>query len=489
MSSQSLREFIALLERKGELKRIKAPVSRDLEISEITDRVSKSGGGNVALLFENVEGSSIPVLINAFGSARRMAWALGVESLDEPGQRLTRLTSVDTLGPQKGLSNRVKQFGQALDLVRFGPQIVKKAPCQEIILTQNPSLSMLPVLKCWPDDGGRFITMPLVTTRDPVSGRRNTGMYRLQVFDDQTTGLHWHLHKGAAQHHRVSQQESLRMEVAVAIGADPALTYAATAPLPPDLDEVILAGWLARRKIEMVKGITVDLEVPAQAEIILEGYMEPEERRLEGPFGDHTGFYSLADMYPVFHLTAITHRRNPIYQATLVGRPPMEDYYLGKATERLFLPLIKLVLPEVVDMSMPWQGVFHNMVLVSIKKTYPGQARKVISALWGLMLMMLSKLIVVVDDDVDVQNLDDVIWWTCNSIDVRRDLVVMDGPLDDLDHSSPMPHYGARLAIDATRKLPEEGHNREWPDPIVMDSATKSIIDKKWPSLGLKLQD
>jgi 4-hydroxy-3-polyprenylbenzoate decarboxylase len=277
------------------------------------------------------------------------------------------------------------------------------------------------------------------------------------------------------------------MEVAIALGASPTLTYASTAPLPPDLDEVLLAGWLARRKTEMAKGVTVDLEVPAQAEIILEGYMDPQENRLEGPFGDHTGFYSLPDMYPVFHLTAITHRRDPIYQATLVGRPPQEDYYIGKATERLFLPLVKMVLPEVVDMSMPMQGVFHNLVFVSIKKTYPGQGRKVISALWGLMLLMLSKLIVVVDDDVNVQDLDEALWWMCNNFDARRDLVVMEGPLDDLDHSSPTAHYGAKLAIDATRKTAEEGHARPWPDPITMDPAIKALVDKKWPTLGLSL--
>lgn len=488
MSFHNLREFITFLEKKGGLKRVKAPISRDLEISEVTDRVSKSVDGNVALLFENVEGFDIPVLINAFGSARRMAWALGCEDLDEPGKRLARLTSVETLGPQKGLANRVKQFGQALDLVRFGPQAGKKAYCQEVVVTQDASFSILPVMKCWPGDGGRFITLPLVITRDPETGRRNIGTYRMQVFDDQTAGLHWHLHKGAAEHYRASLESGRRLEVAVALGPSPALTYASTAPLPPDLDEVVLAGWLGRRKIEMVKGVTVDLEVPAQAEFVLEGYMDPAERRLEGPFGDHTGFYSLPDLYPVFHLTAITHRRNPIYQATLVGRPPQEDYYMGKATERLFLPLIKLILPEVVDINMPWQGVFHNMVIVSIRKRYPGQARKVISALWGLMLMMLSKLIIVVDDEVDVQDLDQVLWWMCNSFDARRDVVVMDGPLDDLDHSSPAAHYGAKMAIDATRKMPEEGHSRPWPDSITMDPAIKAIIDSKWPSLGLKRQ-
>ncbi len=487
MSIHNLREFIRLIEKQGELKRIKAPISRDLEIAEVTDRVSKSSTGNVALLFENVEGSSIPVLTNAFGSMKRMAWALGVDDLEEPGRRLAKLISPEQIGPQKGLANRVRQFGQAVDLVRFGPKLVNKAPCQEVIVTQDPSLSALPIMKCWPQDGGRFITMPLVITRDPATGRRNVGTYRLQVYDGQTTGLHWHLHKGAAQHHRAALEAGQRLEVAVALGAEPALTYAATAPLPPDLDEVLLAGWLARHKIEMIKGVTVDLEVPAQAEIVLEGYMDPQESRLEGPFGDHTGFYSLEDQYPVFHLTAITHRKDPVYQATLVGRPPMEDYYMGKATERLFLPLIRLVLPEVVDVNMPWQGVFHNLVLVSIKKTYPGQGRKVISALWGLMLLMLSKLIVVVDEDVDVQDLDQALWWMCNNFDPRRDLVVMDGPLDDLDHSSPTAHYGAKLAIDATRKTAEEGHLRPWPEAITMDPATRAIIDQKWPSLGLKL--
>lgn len=441
----------------------------------------------MALLFENVEGCSIPVLINAYGSARRMAWALGVEDLDEPGQRLAKLLAVESVAVRTGLVDRLKQLGQALELVRFGTRMVKKAPCQEMVNTQNPSLSTLPILKCWPQDGGRFITLPLVITKDPSSGLRNVGIYRLQVYDDQTTGLHWHLHKGGAQHHRASKQEGRRLEVAVALGTAPALAYAAAAPLPSDFDEVLLAGWLARRKTEMVKAVTVDLEVPAQAEIILEGYVDPQEQRLEGPFGDHTGFYSLPDLYPVFHLTAITHRRDPIYQACLVGRPPMEDYYLGKATERLFLPLIRLVLPEVVDIHMPWQGGFHNLVLVSIRKTYPGQGRKVISALWGLMLLMLSKLIVVMDEDVDVQDLDQALWWMSNNFDPRRDLVVMDGPLDDLDHSSPTAHYGARMAIDATRKTAEEGHPRPWPEAILMDPATKAIVDRKWSSLGLNL--
>jgi 4-hydroxy-3-polyprenylbenzoate decarboxylase len=483
--SQDLRGFISLLEARGELKRIQAPLSRDLEIAEVTQRVSKSAQGNVALLFENVEGFTIPVLTNAFGSPQRMAWALGAVDLEEPGRRLERLLAVDQLGGPSSFKDRIRQLSQALDLVRYGPKQIKKAPCQEVVVTDNPSLASLPILKCWPQDAGRFITLPLVITKDPVSGKRNVGTYRMQVYDERTTGLHWHLHKGGAEHHRASQQLEQPLEVAVALGAEPVLTYAATAPLPPDFDEVFFAGWLGRRKIEMVKAKSISLEVPANAEIVLEGYVDPQEHRLEGPFGDHTGFYSQPDLYSVFHLTAITHRRDPIYQASLVGRPPMEDYYMGKATERLFLPLIRLVLPEVVDLSMPWQGVFHNLVLVSIRKSYPGQGRKVISALWGLMLMMLSKIIVVVDEEVDVQDLDQVLWWVCNNVDPRRDLVIMDGPLDDLDHSSPTPHYGAKLGVDATKKSGPEGHPRPWPEAIAMDPAIVAAIDRKWASLGI----
>jgi len=479
-----LREFITALEKCGQLRRISQPVSCELEITEITDRVVKAGGqSNVALLFENVAGYSIPVLTNAFGSYNRMAMALGVDRLEDLTNEIRELLKLPFT--QAAGFDLIKQLRQ-LKRFALSPRHVRQAPCQEVVITDNPSLEELPILKCWPGDGGRFITLPVVFTKNPLTGKVNAGMYRMQVFDERTTGMHWHLHKNGAENyaaHRALGRE--RMEVAVAIGTDPAITYAATAPLPRDFDEMVFAGFLRNKPVEMVKAITVDLPVPARAEIILEGYVQINEFRPEGPFGDHTGYYSLIENYPVFHLTAITHRKRPIYAATVVGKPPMEDCYLAKATERLFLPLLQLLQPEIVDINLPLEGVFHNCAIVAINKSYPQQAKKVMHALWGLGQMMFTKMIIVVDAHVNVHDLSEVWWRVFNNIDPRRDIVIVDGPLDVLDHASPYAKWGAKVGIDATRTWPEEGHYRPWPAEIAMSAEVKQRIDALWPSLGL----
>ncbi len=487
MVARNLQEFVALLEKRGQLKRIGARVARDLEISEIVDRVSKGPpAGNVALLFEQVDGFEMPVLINAFGSSERMACALGVERLDELGERLARLLDLKMPGT---FAEKLKKLGSFIDIAKAGPRRVSTGPCQEVVETARPSLADIPALRCWPDDGGRYITLPGVFTRDPRTGARNVGMYRLQVFDDQTLGMHWQTHKGGAEHQRVAGEArgpaSARMPVAITLGGDPAMIYAASAPLPPGVDEVVFAGWLRGSGVELVSCRTVDLEVPAEAEIVLEGYVDPGEQRLEGPFGDHTGYYSLARDYPVFHLTAVTRRARPIYPATLVGRPPQEDYWLGKATERLFLPIIKLMLPEVVDMNMPAEGVFHNLVIVAIRKRYPGHARKVMSALWGMGLMMLAKTIVVVSDHVNVHDLSEVAWRATGNIDPRRDLMLIDGPMDDLDHAALRHRFGGKLGIDATEKGPLDDISQPWPDEIRMSEEIQALVTRRWKDYGL----
>lgn len=478
MAYPDLHAFINKLESSGLLKRISTPVDTHLEITEITDRVSKQGGP--ALFFENVKGYNMPVITNTFGSIERMQLALEVESLDNIGTELISLIQPEEMPVT--LMDKIKTLPKLARLSSFLPKHVKTGPCKEVISKDNPSLAELPVLHCWPEDGGPFITLPLVFTKDPITGRRNLGMYRMQIFDERTTGMHWHIHKDAAEHYR---KNNSRMPVAVAIGADPATIYAATAPLPHGIDELMLAGFLRKEPVELVQCETVDLEVPARAEIILEGYVDLNETRLEGPFGDHTGYYSLADQYPVFHLTCITRRKKPVYPATIVGRPPMEDAYLGKATERIFLPLMRMQLSEVVDMNMPPEGVFHNCVIVSITKRYPGQAKKVMCALWGMGLMMLAKMIIVVDAQVNVQNVSEVMWRVFNNTDPRRDVLMVDGPLDALDHSSPLPHYGSKMGIDATTKWPEEGHTRQWPGDIVMTQDIKEQVNRKWQSYGL----
>jgi 4-hydroxy-3-polyprenylbenzoate decarboxylase len=478
-----LREFIADLDKRGQLRRVTAPVSRDLEIAEITDRVSKGPADrNVALLFENVQGFTTPVLINAFGSRERMAIALGVERLDDLSGRVAKLLDMRMPG---SLFDKLKKLGDLFDVAKAGPKRVRSAACQEVVETDHPSLATLPIIQCWPGDAGRYITLPMVFTRDPATGARNVGMYRLQVFDDQTLGMHWQIHKGSAEHHRVAEERNARMDVAIALGGDPCSIYAGSAPLPPGIDEMVFSGWLRGSGVPMVPCKTVDVEVPAEAEIVLEGWVDPVERRVEGPFGDHTGYYSLAREYPVFHLQAITRRKQPIYPTTIVGRPPQEDYWLGKATERIFLPIIRLLLPEVVDMNMPAEGVFHNLVIVSIRKRYPGQARKVMYALWGLGLMMLAKTIVVVSEHVDVQNLSEVAWRATGNIDPKRDLVVIDGPADDLDHAALRHRFGGKLGIDATEKTAMDDIAQAWPEEIVMTDEIRALVSRRWREYGL----
>jgi 4-hydroxy-3-polyprenylbenzoate decarboxylase len=487
---RDLRAFVAHLEKHDRLRRVTTPVSTDLEITEITDRVSKGPeAGNVALLFEHADGGDTPVLVNAFGSRQRMAWALGVENLDELGTRVAAL--LDLRVPGTTLA-RLRKLGTLIDVAKAAPRRVTQAPSQEVVETTNPSLAMLPVLRCWPEDAGRFITLPQVFTRDPVTGARNVGMYRLQVFDERTLGMHWQIHKGGAEHHDRAATSSPHagipldaMPVAIALGGDPAMMYAASTPLPPGVDEVVFAGWLRGSGVEMVRARTIDVDVPAHAEFVLEGYVDPREQRLEGPFGDHTGYYSLAREYPVFHLTAITRRARPIYPTTIVGRPPQEDYWLGKATERLFLPIVKLMLPEVVDMNMPAEGVFHNLVIVSIRKRYPGQARKVMSALWGMGLMMLAKTIVVVSEHVDVHDLSEVAWRATGNIDPRRDLVIVEGPMDDLDHAALRHRFGGKLGIDATEKGPLDDAAQAWPREIRMSEEIRERVTRRWKEYGL----
>ncbi len=485
MAFRDLREFIAELERRGLLRRIQTEVDAELEITEITDRVSKAEGAkNVALLFENVKGYSTPVLMNAFGSMERMAIAFGVEKVDDVAEEIRELLRL----PYISLSHKMDVLSilpLAKRAINF-PKYVKNAPCQEVIERDHPSLDDIPILKCWPQDGGQFITLPLVFTKNPATGKRNVGMYRLQKYDAQTTGMHWHIHKNGAENYRDAKEKGLtRLEAAVAIGTDPVLTYAATAPLPRDIDEMVFAGFLRHKSVELTKCVTVDLEVPAMSEFVLEGYVDVDEKRREGPFGDHTGYYSLADDYPVFHITCITHRKNPIYPATVVGKPPMEDCYIAKATERIFLPILQQMIPEIVDINLPLTGVFHNCAMVSIKKSYPQQAKKVMQAIWGMGQMMFTKMIIVVDAHVDVQDEKEVWWRVFNNIDARQDLVLVDGPLDVLDHSSPMAKWGTKLGIDATKSWPEEGHTREWPDEITMTEEIKRRVDAKWKELGL----
>ena len=479
MAFRDLREFLSALEARGELLRIRAPVSADLEAAEIADRAVKAGGP--ALLFENVKGHDVPLAMNLFGTMERMCLALGVASLDEIGARM-----VEVIEPEipSNLIEKLKMLPKLARLADFIPKTVSSAPCQEVVETDRPSLSFLPVVKTWPGDGGPFITLPLVFTKDPKTGRRNVGMYRMHVYDETATGMHWHIHKGGAQHYRGFRKKRERMPVAVALGGDPATIYAASAPLPEDVDEMVFAGFLRKQPVELVRCRTVDIEVPAHAEVILEGYVDPDELRTEGPFGDHTGYYSLADEYPVFRVTCVTRRKNPIYPATIVGKPPMEDVYLGKATERIFLPLLRKVVPEVVDMNLPIEGIFHNVALFSIDKRYPGHARKVMSAVWGMGLLMFSKFVVIFDADVNIQDPSEVLWRIGNNVDPRSDTMIVDGPVDALEHASPVPHYGSKMGIDATRKWKSEGFDREWPEDIRMDDGVIDLVTRRWKEYG-----
>lgn len=479
MKFRDLKDFTEYLEKKGELKRISTEVNPELEVTEIYDRTVKHNGP--ALLFENVRGSSYPLLVNAFGSYKRMSMALGADSLDDVEARVEKLLE---LPGDLGIISKLTQIPKLLEFSNCYPKKVSSAPCQEVI-EEETDITSLPVLKCWPGDGGKFLTLPLVITKDMNSGLLNMGMYRMQIYDKSTTGMHWHLHKDGAENFRKYKDAGRLMEVAVALGCDPATIYAATAPLPKGISELLFAGFLRKQSVEVVKCRTIDMEVPANAEFILEGYVDPYEKKLEGPFGDHTGYYSQSDYYPVFHVKLITRKKNPIYPATIVGKPPMEDCYMAKATERIFLPILKLLYPEIVDINMPVEGVFHNCVIVSIAKSYPGQAKKIMNSIWGMGQMMFMKLVIVVDKDVSPGDISSVAWKVFNNIDGRRDIVFMDGPLDALDHSSSFPHYGCRIGIDATRKMPSEGYEREWPDSLEMSGAIKKLVDERWDSYGI----
>jgi len=528
-----LREWIRALDKAGELKRIRQEVDPILEIAEITDRASKlrghpgakaSGPGGPALLFENIKGyPGSTVLMNQFGSERRMKLALEVDSLDEVAARIRALLEMKS---PEGFLGKLKMLPMLADVGKFFPRVIaaKDAPCKEVILRENFSVLDFPVLQCWPMDGGRYITLPCVVTRDPKTGKRNVGMYRMQVYDGQTTGMHWQRQKVAAEHLRDHLRHSTaadatgnaaaarvqrmaetaggttnlqphtaqakvtgdRLEVAVAIGTDPATSFSAIVPAPPEVEEYIIAGFLRQAPVELVKCESVDLEVPAHAEIILEGYVELDELRSEGPFGDHTGFYTMAEDYPVFHITCITHRKGPIYAATIVGKPPMEDAWMGKAVERIFLPLMRMTLPEIVDINLPVEGVFHNLMIVSIRKSYAGQARKVMNGIWSMGQAMFTKCVIVVDEVCDVQDLAEVTLRVANNIDPERDIQFTLGPIDSLDHASRLPNYGSKMGIDATRKWAAEGLTRPWPQMIEMDPATKARVDAIWKSLNIE---
>lgn len=481
MSYKNLQSFIDKLEAAGELKRIKVEVDAALEITQITDQVSKAGGP--ALLFEKVKGSEFPVLINAMGSYRRMGMALGVEELSQVGDVIGEFMDMSNY---VSLSQKIKSLPKLSRLATVFPiKLPGKGACQEVIL-EDPDLEMLPVLQCWPKDGGKFFTLPLVFTKDPETGIQNVGMYRMQVYDKNTTGMHWHLHKDGKQIYENYKKIGGRMPVSVALGCDPAVTYSATAPLPKGIDEMMFAGFLRKMPVTMVKSITNDIYVPAEAEFVLEGYVDlNEELKMEGPFGDHTGYYSLADYYPVFHVTCITHRKNPVYPTTIVGKPPMEDCYMGKATEKIFLPLLKMTNPEIVDINFPLEGVFHSCVIISIRKRFPGHASKVMNSVWGMGQMMYTKMVIVVDEEVDVQDMSTVMWKVFNNIDGKRDITISEGPLDALDHASNTPHFGSRVGVDATRKWPSEGHTREWPEDIEMSSEIKELVKKRWKEYGI----
>jgi 4-hydroxy-3-polyprenylbenzoate decarboxylase len=543
LAYDDLRDWIKALDRAGELRRIRTEADPILEITEITDRVSKSPTtmergaprpskrseapqlGGSALLFENIKGyPGQKLLINQFGSARRMQLALEVDALDQISDRIRAF--MDVKSPQ-GFLDKVKMLPMLAEMGKFFPKTVPTGPCKEVIKRDNFSLLDFPILQCWPKDAGRFITLPCVITRDPKTGKRNVGMYRMQVYDERTTGMHWQRQKVAAEHYRdhlrtaatsegggtgalaraVDKSASVDimarssggsmlaqgdrpsgcMEVAVAIGTEPALTFSAIVPAPPDVEEFIIAGFLRQKPIELVKCETVDLEVPAHAEIILEGYVNLDELRAEGPFGDHTGFYSLEDEYPIFHVTCITHRKDPIYATTVVGKPPQEDAWMGKAVERIFLPLMKLTIPELVDINLPIEGVFHNLMIISIRKSYPGQARKVMNAIWSLGQAMFTKCIIVVDEDVDVHDIGDVTLKALNNIDPERDIQFTLGPVDSLDHAARLANYGSKMGIDATRKWSTEGFTRPWPDEITMDAKTRALVDSKWKVLVKEL--
>jgi 4-hydroxy-3-polyprenylbenzoate decarboxylase len=479
---KDLREFVKRLEAAGELKRISAEIDPVLEVTEITQRVTRAGGP--ALLFERPKGSRTPLLINMLGSERRINLALETDSLAEVAGRIRGF--LDMQAPQ-GLLDKIKMLPKLAELGSFFPKTVKTGPCKEVVRRSDFSLLEFPILKCWPKDAGRFVTWPLVITRNPETGKRNVGVYRMQVFDEKTTGMHWQTQKHGAEHFRRARAAGRdgRIDVAVAIGADPVTCLAGILPIPPDLDEMMFAGFLRREPVEMVACETCPLEVPAQAEIVLEGYVDLSELRVEGPFGDHTGFYSLEGEYPVFHVTCVTQRRDPLYLTTIVGPPPQEDFYMGHAVERIFLPVMQMQYPEIVDIAMPAEGIFHNLMIVAIRKSYPGHARKIMNAIWSLGQAMLTKVVIVVDHDANVQNWHEVTWKTLCAIDPERDVQFVLGPVDTLDHAARRQDFGSKMGIDATRKWASEGFDRPWPDEITMNEVTKQRVNGLWRELGL----
>jgi 4-hydroxy-3-polyprenylbenzoate decarboxylase len=472
-----LRDWISLLEREGELVRVTAEVDPHLEITEITDRVVKAGGP--ALLFERPKGSEHPLLINQFGTERRMCLAFGVAHLDDVAKKLA---SVLEMQPPAGLAEKLRGLKQLKSIADSRPRLVKRAPVQELVLRgDDANLDAFPIQTCWPGDAAPFITLPAVITRDPRDGRRNVGMYRMQKLGPRATAMHWQLHKDGRADYLFTEG---RMEVAVALGLDPVTAYSASAPLPKHIDELMFAGFLRGEAVDVVKGVTVDLEVPANAEIVLEGTIDRGDLVDEGPFGDHTGFYTPAEPFPVFNLTAITMRRDAIYPSIVVGKPPQEDAWLGKATERIFLAAIKATVPEIVDYDLPVAGAFHNICIVSIRKAYPGHARKVMHAIWGLGMLSLTKGVIVVDAHVDVHDYAQVAFYVGANVDPQRDVVLTEGPLDHLDHAPSRQFVGGKLGIDATAKGPAEGA-REWPPEIEMDAATRELVDRRWSEYGL----
>lgn len=478
---EDLQAFLAALEADGDLKRITAEVDPHLEISEITQRVIREDGP--ALLFENPAGSTMPVAINLFGTEARMAKALGVASLNEIGDRIGALAKPELPVGWAGIRDGL---GKLMQLKSVPPKKIRKAPCQEVVFTgSDVDLDMLPGLQVWPGDGGVFHNFGLTHTKHPETGKRNVGLYRLQQHTERSIGLHWQIHKNSTSHYAEAEKRGERLPVAIAIGPDPVMAYAATAPLPPDIDEYLFAGFLRGERVEMVDCLTVPLQVPANSQIVLEGWAEPGERVPEGPFGDHTGFYTPVEPFPVMHIEAITMRQNPIYHTIITSAPPQEDHGLGKATERIFLPLVKIMIPEIIDYDMPAAGVFHNCVIISIDKKFPKQAQKVMSAIWGLQMMSLTKLIVVVDADCDVHDYREVAWRALGNVDYSRDLLLTEGPVDHLDHASYHQFWGGKAGIDATAKWPEEGYTRGWPEAMRMSSAVKATVDRRWKEYGL----
>ncbi len=486
MAYASFTAFVAALEKAGELRRISSPVATELEITAYADREMKSPGGGQALLFERptIDGaiSQFPLAINTMGSARRMALALGLESIDDLAHQMQLILKAK---PPTSVRQGWDLLKQGVDLLHARPKHVRGGPCQDVVVRFDagasagggPTLADLPILKCWPRDGGRFVTLPNVYTRDPDTGDRNMGMYRMQIYDGQTTGMHWQVHKVGARHGKRYYERGERMPVAVCLGGDPAYTFAAMAPLPDGLDEILFAGFVRKKSVELVKCRTIDLEVPADVDFVLEGYVQPGETRPEGPFGDHTGFYTPVDDYPVFHLTALTHRKEAVYPTTIVGIPPMEDFYMGDASVRVFLPVFKMNFPEIVDMWLPPEGVFHNLVFVSIRKQYPYQAFKIMHGLWGMGQMMFSKYIIVVDEDCDVHNTSEVLFRLCANTDPQRDSTFIKNPADSLDHAPTVANIGSHMGFDATRKLAGEGYTRSWPDLVKMDPAVQARVD------------